>query len=158
MWYSIARFFVGCLQFCIKDSQETCHSFNCAVLPGSKLTLSEWTTCVTPESEMDCQHVTYYKLIDSDKSLSTILARYSESNIQGLIIINSTNSVSLSDDFVVKEGEIFIPAVYVVSLEDGKELEKLIGVRKESVLVKMQVDGNEPVDHTEPVQQMPPSL
>ena len=151
-------FCIGCLQFCLKDSPETCPTFKCAILPGAKPTLSEWITFCNPESDIDSEHVTYHKLTDADKSLSTILARYSKSNIRGLIIINDTNSVSLSGDFAIKEGEILMAPVYVVSLEDGEELEIFIGVRgKESVFIRMELDRNESVDHVKPLQHMPPS-
>ena len=147
---------VGHLQFCIRDSEEACPSFKCTILPGTKPTPSEWMLFCSPESEISSEHVTYHKLTDVDKSLSTILARYSKSNIHGLIIINVNGSVLLSHDFAVKEGEILMQPVFVVSLEDGEELEKFIGARgKESVLIK--IDRNEPVDRAEPLQH-PPSL
>ena len=155
-------YFLGHLQFCLKDSQEACPTFKCAILPGTKPTLSEWITCCRSEGEIGFEHVTYHKLTDSDKSLSIILAKYSNSNICGIIIINSTNSVSLSDDIAIKEGDILMPPVYVVSLEDGCELETFIGAReKQSVLIRVVVDitVDMPVDHDpKTVQRVPQSL
>lgn len=155
-------YFLGHLQFRLKDSQEACPTFKCAILSRAKPTPSEWITCCRAEGEIGFEHFTYHKLTDSDESLSTILAKYSTSNICGLIIINSTNSISLSDNFDVKEGDILVPPVYVVPLEDGCELEKFIGARgKESVLIRVVVDSNVdmPVDHDAKISpRMPQSL
>lgn len=129
--------FTGLLQFGINDSQGECTSIICASLPGIQLTPLDWIVCCNPSSEIDGKHATYHKLTNSDKSLSTIMTRYSKSNIVGLIIINTTNGVSLADELVKRDIPL-IPPVYIVSLNDGELLEEFFGFQ-EGVNVQIKV-------------------
>ena len=155
--------FIGLLKFHIRGSQEKCPSFACGSIPGAEVILLDWIMCCNPNSEIDSDHVTFHRLTDLDKNLSTILAQYSKSNIVGLIIINTTNSISLSDDFTNQEADApLIPPIYVVSSEDGEELEKFISVRDEgSISIKVVFESGEdfvPVEHAGPSHHTPPSL
>ena len=155
--------FIGLLKFRIRGSQEECPSFTCGSIPGAEVTSLDWIMFCNPNSEIDSNHVTFHRLTDLDKNLSTSLARYSKSNIVGLIIINTTNSISLSDDFINQEADTpLIPPIYVVSSEDGEELEKFISVRDEgSICIKVVFENDEdfvPMEHTGPSHRTPPSL
>ena len=135
---------IGLLKFYIRDSQEECPSFTCASVSGVELTPLDWTTCCNPNSEISSKHVTFHKLTDSDENLSTILAKYSKSNVFGLIIINTTKSIFLSNKFTNHKEDIpLIPPIYVISSEDGEELEKFISVReKVSICIEEILESN----------------
>ena len=103
--------------------------------------------CCNPESVVGSEHVTYHVLRDSDKSLSAVIDCYIESNIVGLIIINNTDSIFLSDDFDTR----YVPPrpprppVYIISSGDGERLRKFVETHEEGsvqikVLVKSAVD------------------
>ena len=105
----------------------------------------EWKTCCDPDSDVGSKHVTYHVLTGSDKSLSEVIDRYVESNVVGLIIINSTDSVFLSNDF---KGRYVpqTPPVYIISPGDGEQLIKFIRAHDEGfvqvkVLVESAVDS-----------------
>lgn len=91
------------------------------------------------------QYVTYHKLTDSDDSLSAVVGAYSKSkNVIGLIIINSTSSLFLSNEFISKKGEIpqSSPSVYVVSSLDGEKLKSFLALNKrETIEVKVSVES-----------------
>lgn len=128
--YQDIYIFIGLLQFRIRDSQEECPPIMCASLPRAELVPLDWVVCCHFDSKFGAQCVTYHKLTESDKSLSTVVTRYSESNVIGLIIINTSNSVSLSENFT--KGSIpSMPSVYVVSSEDGPKLQELLRTRDE---------------------------
>jgi len=142
-----------------------CPSFKCASLTGKMLTSLEWTLCCNPDCEISIKHVTYHKLTDSDKSLSTAMDYYSsKSNIVGLIIINTTNSVRLPNDFINKGGDTLLIPVYIVSSEDGEEIERIFRTReKESIEISVVVEGNmdsesPSVEHAEQLHHGLPSL
>ena len=146
----ICTFIIGLLQFHTRDSEEECPSFTCVSLPGIKLTLLDWIVCCKPNSEIDGKYVTYHKLTNSDKSLSTIMTRYSKSNIVGLIIINTTNSVCLADDFANKGDIPLIPPVYIVSLDDGEALEEFLRLQEGFIQIKVSSGASLPMDYTGP--------
>lgn len=102
--------------------------------------------------------MTYHKLTDSDKNLSTVTAAYSKSNVVGLIIINTTNSVYLPSEFANKEGDI---PVYTVSSSGGKELESFLSSREVGFIqIKVVSENNVdplPIGHSGP-QPTSPSL
>ena len=105
----------------------------------------EWKTCCDPDSDVGSEHVTYHVLTGSDKSLSEVIDRYVESNVVGLIIINSTDSVFLSNDF---KGRYVpqTPPVYIISSGDGEQLIKFVRAHDEGfvqvkVLVESAVDS-----------------
>ena len=118
--------------------------------------------CCNPNSEIDGNHITFHRLADSDNNLSTIRARYSKS-VVGLIIINTINSISLSDDFASQEADTsLILPIYVISSVDGEELEKFINVRDQgSIYTKVVFESDEdfaPVERAGPSHRTPPSL
>ena len=100
--------------------------------------------CCNPESVVGSEHVTYHVLRDSDKNLSAVMECYIESNVVGLIIINNTDSIFLSDDFDAR----YVPSrppVYIISSGDGERLRKFVETYEEGsvqikVLVKSAVD------------------
>ena len=146
--------FTGFLQFGISDSQGEYTSIICASLPGIQLTPLDWIVCCNPNSEIDGKHATYHKLTNSDKSLSTIMTRYSKSNIVGLIIINTTNGVSLVDELVNRRDMPLIPPVYIVSLDDGNALEEFFGLQEgvnvQIKVVLMNSEASLSMDHAGP--------
>jgi len=99
--------------------------------------------CYNPDREISVDHVTYHKLTDSDESLSTVMDNYfSKSNIVGLIIINTTNSVHLPVNFINKRGDPLLKSVYILSSEDGEQLEDFLRVREEvSIQIESDVDS-----------------
>ena len=116
-------FMIG-LEFRVRGSQEKCPSFTYASLPSVSPTKLGWKVCCELDEEVGGEYVTYHKLTNLDDSLSTVMAKYAESNIVGLIVINTTNSTTLSYDFI-NEAEIpSTPPVYIVSSEDGEKLIK----------------------------------
>ena len=79
------------------------------------------------------------------------MTRYSKSNIVGLIIINTTNSVSLADELVNKRDMPLILPVYIVSLDDGELLEEFFGLQEgANVQIKVNSGPSLPMDHTGP--------
>ena len=152
---------LGHLQFCIRGSQEECPSFTCASLPGTNIVVLKSKICCSPNNVIGSECVTYHKLIDSDQSLSTVMTRYLESSLVGLIIINTTNRLSLPDNFDSSEGEVSLTLpVYVVSLEDGEKLEEFLRARKEEfVEVTVVFDSDVdlvPMNHGVPSPDMSP--
>ena len=114
------------LQFRIRNSQERCPSFTYASVPRVTPTPLEWKMCCDPDSDVGSEHVTYHVLTDSDKSLASVIECHVESNVVGLIIINSIDSVFLSDE--VNAG--YVPPtlpVYIISARDGEQLRKFVG-------------------------------
>ena len=97
--------------------------------------------CCNPDSEVGSEYVTYHVLTDSDKNLSTVVEDYVESNIVGLIIINNTNSLFLSDDFNAR----YVPEkppVYIISSGDGELLTRFVRAHSEgSVQIKVSVES-----------------
>jgi len=134
------------LQFRIRNSKEKCPSFTYASLPGVRPTPVEWKMCCEPDRDVGSEHVTYHKLTESDENLSAVMAGYSESNIVGLIIINTTNSTFLSNDFINNGGTIpSTPPVYIVSSGDGKQLSTFVDAYEEG-LVQIKVSVESAVD------------
>ena len=132
------------LQFRIRNSQERCPSFTYATVPRVTPTPLEWKMCCDPESDVGSEHVTYHKLTDADETLSTVTERYIESNVVGLIIINSTNSTVLSNEFNARYVPP-TPPVYIISVGDGEKLRKFVEAHDEGlvqikVLVESAVD------------------
>ena len=129
------------LQFRIKNSQETCPAFTYASVPRVTPTPLEWKMCCDPDSDVGSEHVTYHALTDSDKNLASAIERYVESHVVGLIIINSIDSLFLSDDFrgrYVPE----TPPVYIISSGDGEKLRKFVKAHEDgSVLIKVLVES-----------------
>ena len=96
--------------------------------------------CCDRGDDVGSEHVTYYQLRDTDKSLQDILSDCSYSVI-GLIIINNSNHPLLSDD-IVKNGIPQSLPMYIVSSQDGKDLISYVQRHGEgSVQVKIVV-GN----------------
>ena len=132
------------LQFRKRNSQEICLSFTYATVPKVTPTPLEWKTCCDPESDVGSEHVTYYTLTDADETLSTVMERYVESNVVGLIIINCTNTTVLSDKFNARYVPP-TPPVYIISSGDGEKLRKFVEAHDEGlvqikVLVESAVD------------------
>ena len=102
-----------------------------------------WRMCCKTIYSTGAQHVTYHNLTDSDRSLSAVVAGYTKPNVDGLIIINSTDSIFLSNEFISKEGGIpsSSPPVYVVSSHDGGKLKEFLDVNQESVEVKVLIES-----------------
>ena len=99
--------------------------------------------CCEPDREVGGEYVTYHKLTGSDDSLPTVMANYAEPNIVGLIIINTTNSTTLSSDFINKADQPATPPVYIISLEDGNKLTTFVNTHdKGAVQVKMHVESS----------------
>ena len=113
-----------------------------------------WRMCCNPNDCVGAQYVTYHKLTDSDKSLSTVLAGYSKPNVAGLIIVNTTNSLFLSHEFVNKEGSISSLPVYVVASNDGEKLKDFL-FHNEEAIVEVRVMIESTVD-SESVSTEPP--
>lgn len=131
------------LQFRIKSSHsiERGPSFTYASLPGVTPTPLEWKTCCDPDIDIGGEHVTYHILTPLDDSLSTVMAEYTESNIVGLIIINTTNSTFLSNDFI-KNAKNVTPPVYVISSRDGERLKEFVTSHDEgAVQIKVSVES-----------------
>ena len=130
------------LEFRVRSSQEKCPSFTYASLPGVYLAPLKWKVCCEPEQKICGEYVTYHKLTDSDDSLSTVMANYAEPNIAGLIIINTSNSTTLSSDFINKADQPTTPPVYIISLEDGDKLTTFVSTHdKGAVQVKVLVES-----------------
>ena len=130
------------LEFRIRGTQEKCPSFTYASLPGVSPAPLEWKVCCEPDQEVGSEYVTYHKLTDSDDSLSAVMANYAEPNIAGLIIINTSNSTTLSSDFINKADQPTTPPVYIISLEDGDKLTTFVSTRDEgAVQVKVHVES-----------------
>ena len=115
--------------------------------------------CCDPVSDVGSEHITFHLLTGSDESLSTVIERYVESNVVGLIIINSTDSLFLSNDF---KGRYVppTPPAYIISSGDGEKLRKLVEAHDEGfvqtkVLVESAVDSLPP--STAPVYPTPSS-
>ena len=131
------------LQFCIRGSQEKCPSFTYASLPGVMPTPIEWKICCDPDSDIGSEHVTYHTVTDTDDNLSTIVEYHIESNIVGLIIINNTNSTTLSNHLASRYVAPSTPMpLYIVSSRDGEILRPFVEAHEEgSVYVKVSVES-----------------
>ena len=98
--------------------------------------------CCEPDQDGG-EYVTYHKLTDSDDSLSAVMANYTEPNIVGLIIINTSNSRTLSSDFINKADIPTTPPVYIISLEDGDKLRAFFNTHDEgAVQIKVFVESS----------------
>ena len=107
--------------------------------------------CCIPGSDIASEHVTYHKLCASDESLTALVDEYivTESNIIGLIVINSHSSRCLSNSIVDNTTAPQLP-VYVVSLEDGHSIEDFVSEQKEGdvqikILIESAVDSGQPL-------------
>ena len=136
------------LQFRVRNPPEKrCPSFTYASLPGVMPTPIEWKMCCDPDSEVGGEHVTYHTLTDTDDNLSTVVEYHVESNIVGLIIINTTNSTALSRDLVSRYVAPSPPVpLYIVSSRDGERLKEFVKAHNEGfvqikVLVESAVDS-----------------
>ena len=131
--------YVG-LEFHIRGLEEKCPSFTYASLPGVSHTPLEWKICCEPDQDVGGEYVTYHKLTDSDDSLSAVMAKYTEPNIVGLIIINTCNSTILSSDFINNAAST--PPVYIISLGDGEKLRAFVNAHDEgAVQIKVYVES-----------------
>ena len=140
--------FPTALQFRLRSaSDKRCPSFTYTTPPGVVATPLEWKMCCEPGSDIPSEHVTYHQLSASDESLTAVVDEYitTESNIIGLIVINSTASRYLSENILDKTTPPQLP-VYVVSLEGGTQIEGFVSQQKEGdvqvkVLVESTVDS-----------------
>ena len=115
--------------------------FTYASLPGVKPTPILWKMCCDPDCDAGGEHVTYRILTDSDKTLRSIIDDYVQSNVVGLIIINSTNSTFLSDEFITRYVPP-TPPVYILSSEDGERLRQFVKTHEEgSIQIKASVES-----------------
>jgi len=99
--------------------------------------------CCEPGSGIPSEHVTYHQLSASGESLTAVVDEYitTESNLIGLIVINSTASRFLSASVIDKTMAPQLP-VYVVSLEDGIQIEDFVSQQKEGdVQVKILIES-----------------
>ena len=130
-----------------RDSHKTCPSIVCASPRGVKPTPLEWRMCCEPDDSISSQYVTYHKLIDSDRNLSAVLARYNESNVVGLIIINTNNSLFLSDEFIKNSDSTSLSLpIYIVSLRKGEVLKKFLLEHRGKEVVEVKVSVESAVD------------
>lgn len=106
----------------------------------------EWKMCCDPDSIVSGEYVTYHKLTDSDNSLSAVMNYYTKSSIVGLIIINTTDSTSLANDFINKVDIPSTPPVYIISATEGEQLRAFVKAHDEGyvqikVIVESAVDS-----------------
>ena len=107
--------------------------------------------CCIPGSDIPSEHVTYHKLCTSDESLTAVVDKYiaTESNIIGLIVINSNSSRCLSDNIADNTTVPQLP-VYIVSWEDGNHIEEFVSEQKEGdvqikISIESAVDSGQPL-------------
>ena len=132
------------LRFRLRESHKKCLSITYASIPGVKPTPLRWSMFCDPGECVGGQYVTYHELTDSDDSLSAVVGAYSKSKVIGLIIINSTSSLVLSNEFINKKSEIpqSSPSVYVVSSFDGEQLKSFLAQNeRETIEVKVSVES-----------------
>ena len=138
------------LYFRVRDSHTTCLSITYASLPGVKPIPLGWRMCCDPNDCVGAQYVTYHKLTDSDKSLSAVLAGYNKPNVVGLIVINTTNSLFLSHEFVNEEDNLSSSlSVYVVASNDGVKLKDFLFHNEQAIVeVKVKIESTVDSDST----------
>ena len=129
------------LHFRAISSQDNCLSLTYGS-PVINPTTLDWKVCCEPDEDVGGEYVTYHKLTDVDDSLSAVMAKYAKPNIVGLILINSTNSRTLSYGFINKT--LSMPPVYIISSKDGEKLTTFIN--KYEGVVKIKVYVETPVD------------
>ena len=142
-----------------RDSHKTCASIVCASPHGVKPTPLEWRMCCDPDDSVSSQYVTYHKLIDSDRNLSAVLARYNEPNVVGLIIINTNNSLFLSDELNNNSDSTSLSLpVYIVPLKKGEVLKKFFLEHRSKEIVEVKVSVESAVDSEFVIVEKPPTL
>lgn len=135
-------FYLG-LQFRTRNSQENGPSFTYASLPGVIHIPMDWKQCYNPDcDDISGEYITYHKLTDTVENFSAVVAKHAESNVIGLVVINTVNSTFLANDFVNVIDKSSAPPVYVVSLEDGEQLIAFIKAHdKGAVQIKVLVES-----------------
>ena len=135
------------LQFCLCNEPKKIHSFAYATLPGVIPTPLDWKICCNPDTDVADEHVIYYQLTDTEKSLTDVVKKHCDNrpNVIGLIIINYLPSNFLPDD-ILKEGIPSQPPIYVVSCENAEQLLDLDSVNVTDGDLKVRVQFESEVD------------
>lgn len=116
--------------------------------------------CKAGSNDIGGEHVLFYKISNSEESLKNVVEKYCEncddSKTVGLIVANIEQSFSLSTG-ILKKGIPSEPPIYIVSLEDGKEIEALLAKYTDvgDLCVEMlaESDGNFQYKSSQPITQ-----
>jgi len=126
------------------NQSKKIHSFAYASLPGVSPTPLSWTKLCKPGIVVTGDHVIYYQLTESDKSLTDVVKKCCDNkpNVVGLIIVHYIPSNSLSNEFL-KQGIPQYPPVYVVSCEDAERIIDLDGfnLNEGDLIVRVKVES-----------------
>ena len=102
--------------------------------------------CCEPNAVVGGEHVTYHTLTEEDDNLSKAVEYHIESHVVGLVIINSTNSLTLPNDLVTRYVAPSPPIpLYIVSSRDGKQMKEFVEGHEEG-LVQIKISVESTVD------------
>ena len=134
------------LQFRLTELKES-QSFTYATLPGVNSIPLDWKSCCAPDSDLPSEHVIYYQLTDTEKSLVDVVEEHcdEDSNVVGLIIINFMSSNFLPSE-ILNRGMPQKPPIYVVTQEDGEQIIEFFNTQVNDGDIKVKVLAENDVD------------
>jgi len=116
------------LKFRLTSSKEFSLAVTYASLPGVHPSSKDWSICCPPDNSISGEHISYIRVADTNETLCSVVENCS-SILQGLIIINSVPSLILPNEFIIDGIPKELP-VYVISLDDGKQVDEFISKRE----------------------------
>jgi len=132
------------LQFYLNNEPKKIYTLAYASLPGVTPIPLDWKICCNPDANVNDEHVVYYQLTDTEKSLAGIVKELCDTspNIVGMIIMNYLPSNYLQDD-ILKDGIPPWPPIYVVSCKDAEQLMIFdsVNVNEGDLMVRVQVES-----------------
>jgi len=143
--------FVG-IQFSYGRSKEI-QSFTYATLPGIPNIPLDWKICCKKASEIYGENVVFYKLANAEESLADVISKKCSDDVDsmtvGFIIANITPDTALPSE-VLKKGIPENPPVYIVSSNDGEQIESLLSQYGIRLQVKVLGESNEDLGYPRP--------
>ena len=117
------------IQFTLQNTTKL-QSFTYATLPGIPPTALDSKICCKSDSDdIGGEYVVFYKLANAEESLKDVTKKCCKHDDDcmtvGLIIGNTKSNIVLPSR-VLKEGKPKWPPIYIVSLEDGEQIEALL--------------------------------
>lgn len=134
------------LQFRLPGLKEL-QSFTYATLPGVTSAPQNWKDFCAPDSDLPSEHVIYYQLTDTEKSLMDVVQEHCDeaSKVVGLIVINFMSSNFLPGKILIK-GIPQKPPMYVVTQEDGEQIIEFFKAEVDVGDIKVKVVAENEVD------------
>ena len=117
------------IQFTLQNTTKL-QSFTYATLPGIPPTALDSKICCKSDSDdIGGEYVVFYKLANAEESLKDVTkkcCKHEDDCVTVGLIIGNTESNIVLPSRVLKEGKPKWPPIYIVSLEDGEQIEALL--------------------------------